>query len=337
MSLERCDSAMSPGRPDRGNPTSQLRSPAVPRRGYAYVAIAAILWAASGASAKFLFQMGVSTHQVLQARVTLGAVIVLLWLLWTSRGLLRISLRDVPYFAVLGVVGLAMVQFTYLYTISKIQVAAAILMEYLSPICVTLYVAAVERERPGPRRIVAIAGAACGCYLVVGGCNLNLLALNREGIIGGVCSAIAFAFYSLYGEKGMRRHHPWTVFFYALVFAAIFWNSVHTPLEFARRCYTLTELGLLAYIVFFGTVAFGLYFKGISLIRSTRASIVATLEPITAAAISYVFLGESLEPSQLAGGVLVIGSVLMLQLKQEYDASTPDLIRSRCKASSGAS
>ncbi|MGD9505802.1 MAG: DMT family transporter [Syntrophobacteraceae bacterium] len=334
MSVESNKDAALSDRAGEGS-IAPFDAPAVPRRGYAYVAIAAILWAASGTSAKFLFQSGVSTYQVLQARVSLGVVILFLWLWWKSRSSLTISARDIPYFAVLGVVGLAMVQFTYLYTISKIQVAAAILMEYLSPICVALYVIAVERERPGLRRIAAIAGAACGCYLVVGGYNLSLLALNREGIIGGICSAVAFAFYSLYGEKGMRRYDPWTVLFFALFFATVFWNSVHTPFEFARRSYTFTEFLLLAYIIVFGTVAFSLYFKGISLIRSTRASIVATLEPITAAAISYFFLGESLEPLQLAGAALVIFSVVLLQIKKEYDAETPDLIRSRCKAPSG--
>jgi len=74
-------------------------------------------------------------------------------------------------------------------------------------------------------------------------------------------------------------------------------------------------------------VPFGLYFQGINLIRSTRASITATLEPISARLISLLALGETLEPLQIAGGILVIGAIILLQLRKEYDDATPELIR----------
>ncbi|MGA7878093.1 MAG: DMT family transporter, partial [Desulfoferrobacter sp.] len=84
------------------------------------------------------------------------------------------------------------------------------------------------------------------------------------------------------------------------------------------------------YIVVFGTVVpFGLYFEGISLIRSTRASITATLEPITAGVVAYLFLGETMQPLQLLGGLLVIASVIILQVRQEYDDRAPSVIRAR--------
>jgi drug/metabolite transporter (DMT)-like permease len=76
-------------------------------------------------------------------------------------------------------------------------------------------------------------------------------------------------------------------------------------------------------------VPFGLYLEGINLIRSTRASITATLEPITAGVISFIFLNEILEPLQVTGGVLVIASIVILQIKQEYDEKAPALIRSQ--------
>ncbi len=79
-------------------------------------------------------------------------------------------------------------------------------------------------------------------------------------------------------------------------------------------------------------VPFGLYFEGISLIRSTRASITAMLEPITAGVVSYLFLGETLQPLQLLGGALVIAAVVLLQLRQEFDHRAPSLIRAQAKA-----
>jgi drug/metabolite transporter (DMT)-like permease len=92
------------------------------------------------------------------------------------------------------------------------------------------------------------------------------------------------------------------------------------------------------YIGVMGTlVPFGLYLEGVNLIRSTRASITATLEPITAGVISFIFLNELLEPMQVMGGVLVIASIIILQIKQEYDEKAPALIRSQniSKSSTG--
>ncbi len=326
------------GDPERRARTAPSAPGAVPGRGYFYVAAAALLWAVSGSSAKFLFHQGITPLQLVQLRVTLAAGLLLCWLLCLGRSsLLRISRRDILYFAILGTTGLAMVQFTYLLTISKIKVAAAILLEYLAPIFIALYTVIIMRERMSRTTFLAIAGATTGCYLVVGGYNFDLLSENREGIVCGILSAISFGWFSVYGERGMGRYSPWTVFFYALLFAAIFWNIAHLfwpaaplPGEALLRPYSMIQWTWILYIVILGTVLpFGLYLEGINLIRSTRASITATLEPLTAGIISFLFLGESLELLQIAGGLLVIASVIMLQLRKERDDNTPALIRMR--------
>lgn len=68
------------------------------------------------------------------------------------------------------------------------------------------------------------------------------------------------------------------------------------------------------------TVApFILYLQGIKRIRSIKAGITATLEPIAAALISFIFLHETMELPQVAGGIVVIASVILLQCSQEED------------------
>lgn len=302
----------------------------LPTRGYLYVVLAAILWAVSGSTGKFLFMGGVTPQQVVQLRVTLGVPCLLAWLLIRDPSLLRIGVKDVFYFAVLGVVGLAMVQFGYFYAISKIHVAVAIILEYLAPTFIALYYVVVAREKLTRTTLVSVGASAVGCYLAVGAYHFDLLALNWQGIGAGIGAGAAFALYAVQGEYGMRRYGPWTVFFYALLFSAVFWNLAIPPLQSLRHHYTIWQWICILYIVVGGTVvSFGLYTAGIDLIRSTRASITATLEPITAGLISFVFLGETLQFLQILGGVLVIGAVVMLQLNREHDENTPELIRGR--------
>ena len=60
---------------------------------------------------------------------------------------------------------------------------------------------------------------------------------------------------------------------------------------------------------------------------STHASITATLEPITAAAMSWIFLNESLSLLQVMGGVLVLTSVIILQIRRKADEGAPMVVR----------
>jgi drug/metabolite transporter (DMT)-like permease len=303
-----------------------------PRKGYLYVVLAAIFWAASGSAAKFLFNSGITAFQLAQSRITLSAASIFVWLLIRNPRLLKVSRRDIFYFLVLGTFGMAAVNFTYLYAISKIQVAAAILLQYLAPVFIALYSAIFLREKLSGATLAALIGALLGCYLVVGAYNLNILALNSAGILGGLGAALSFAWWSVHGEYGMRRYSPWTVLFYAMFFAAIEWNLIHPPLEAFTHSYAPVVWGWILYIGIIGTILpFGFYYEGINLIRSTRASITATLEPITAGLIAYIFLGEIMEPLQLLGAALVIAAVVFLQLKQEYDDKAPGLIRAKLK------
>ena len=99
-------------------------STAVPKRGYLFVVLAAVLWAVSGSSAKFLFNRGITAFQLVQMRLTLASALLLIWFLWRKRSSLRVARRDLWSLILLGSVGMASVQFTYLFTISKMRLTS---------------------------------------------------------------------------------------------------------------------------------------------------------------------------------------------------------------------
>ena len=300
------------------------------RWGYLYVILAALMWGLSGSSAKFLFKSGITPYQLVQLRLTISTMILFIWLLIRNPILLKIARKDILYFMLFGTVGMAGVQFTYLFTISKIKVAAAILLQYLAPSFIAIHSVVFMREKLAPATITALLGATFGCYLVVGAYNLDILTMNIVGIISGILSAITFAWYSIHGEYGMRRYNPWTVLFFALFFGALVWNVLHPPLEAFMNAYSPIQWFWILYIGVLGTlVPFGLYLEGINLIRSTRAIITATLEPITAGIISYLFLNEVMETAQIVGGIIIIASIILLQLHQEQDNKAPSMIRAQ--------
>ena len=299
-------------------------------KGYGCPMLAAIMWAVSGTAAKALFLAGITAFELVQIRVILSSVLMAAAFGVFSKSLLRIRLKDVPYFFLLGCIGMAFAQGAYLYAISKIQLAAAIILQYMAPSLVAIFSILFWKERPTFLKIGALVLAFCGCYLVVGGYNLQLLHMNRLGIMSGLASAVAFAIYSLMGERGMHRYSPWTVLFYAMSFASLTWHILYSPFHYVTAGYSGTQWAWIFYIAVAGTIIpFGLYLMGINYIRSTRASITATLEPISAGFIAFFVLGEALEVLQIAGGALVIGAVVLLQLQQEQDQMAPAFIRGR--------
>jgi len=285
------------------------------RLGYLYVSLAAILFAISGTSAKYLFNDGVTAFQLIQMRTTLAFAGLLTWICLKDPALLKISIKNLPYFIGLGVFGIGSAQFFYLLAISKINVAAAILLHYTGPVFVALYVVFIQRHKLSFNSVLAILGTLIGCFLVVGAYNFQLFALNRVGIVAGILAAVSFAVYSILSEYGMRKYTPRTVLLYGMLFAALMWNILHPPFEAFLHRYSPFQWGLILFIGVCGTIfPFGLYFEGVKRIKPTHASITATLEPISAGIIAAVFLGEMMGTLQIIGGLIVIVSIILLQL-----------------------
>jgi drug/metabolite transporter (DMT)-like permease len=223
---------------------------------------------------------------------------------------------------------LALNNIAYFYAISRIQVAAAILLQYLAPVLVAVFSMLFWKERTTALKVGALGLAVGGCYLVVGGYSLQLLQMNRDGVLAGLAGAVCFAGYTLLGERTMHRYPPWTALLYALAFATISWHILHSPFHYAAAGFSLAQWGGIAYIAVMGTVVpFGLYLVGVNHIRATRAIITATLEPISAGFMSFALLGEVLEAFQILGGGLVIAAIALLQLQREQDSLAPAAIR----------
>jgi drug/metabolite transporter (DMT)-like permease len=297
--------------------------------GYAYILIGATLWGVSGAVAKSLFNIGISPAELVHIRLTLATLTLALILFFFDRKRMVVAWQDLPYFLVLGFVGLAGVQYTYYYTISKIHVGPAVLIQYLSPMWVALYAFIFQKEPFTKGKVIALLLAILGCYFTVGGYRVDLLRLNRIGIVSGLVSSLFFSFYALYGEKGLKKYDPWTLLLYGFGFGAIFYWMLISPIKILNQAYSFKIWMAFLYIAIFSTlIPFGLYFKGIERVRATRASITATWEPVVAGITAYFVLGEMLFPLQVVGGIGVIIAVVLLQTAREKAAPpTPREIR----------
>lgn len=287
-------------------------------QGYLYILTGATLWGISSVIAKALFNIGLPPAELVLIRLTLATAILLLALILRNPKKISISFVDLPYFMILGGVGVTGMQFFYYYTISQIQVGPAILLQYLQPIWVSLYAFFFQREPMNRSKMIALCLAIGGCYLVVGGYEIEIFLLNRMGILSGLIASFFFTFYALYGEKGLKKYDPWTLLLYGFGFSALCYLFYISPLKIIRDHHPFKVWIAFFYIAIFSTLLpFGFYFKGIERIRATRASITSTWEPVIAGFAAYFFLGEILSPLQLLGGFSVIAAIILLQMAKE--------------------
>lgn len=285
-------------------------------RGTLIILFAALCWASSGAAAKHLFLLGVTPSGLVQMRATMAAVIIGGWMAVTRPGMFRLERRDLPRVFALGFFGMATVQFTYMFAISRVHVAVAILMQYLSSVFIFLWALAFGAKKPSLLSALTIVGTVIGCYFVSGASDVDFSQLDLLGLGGGLVAAVSFAVYSLLGEGLVGRYDAKSVTFYAFLVSAMVWNIAEPPFAFIGRCADPSFLFWGMYVVLIGTVIpFLLYAMGVKHISSINASITATAEPIFAGLLSWAFIGEALSPAQMAGAALVLLSIAVLNLK----------------------
>jgi drug/metabolite transporter (DMT)-like permease len=283
--------------------------------GYLLVLGAALLWAISAAVGKDLLAAGVSAIGLAQVRSLVAAAVLAAWFAVSDRRRFAVHRGDVLPLLGLGALALAGTEIAYFMAIERLHVAVAILLQYLSPVLVLAFSAALLGERLTPARVAAAAAARCGCFLVAGGTEFEALEANLGGVAWGLAGAVGFAAYMLGSERLVRRLSPWTVLLYAFAFAGLACLALDPCLSGLAAAGDPLRWGQLLYVSILGTaLPFGLFLMGIERIGAGRASITAVSEPVFAAVVAFAFLGEALGGAQIAGGLLVITAVVVLRL-----------------------
>jgi len=293
-------------------------------KGYLFIFGATLFWGVSATVAKFLFTQNVDTLILVQMRMTLSCILLLIYFFAFKRDLLRVQMKDLYRFALLGILGGAGSNFTYYFTIQQTNVATAILLQYLAPLLVLAYAAVSKEESLSGVKILAGVVSLAGCYLAVAGKDFSLLSINKAGLLSGFASAFCWGFTNVWLRRLLKQYNVWTCLIYAFIFASLFWIVINPPWNIVAAHYSgklWATFFIMAVISIL--IPHSFYFGGIRYLTASRAIITATTEPIIAIISAFLILGEALSPLQVAGAVLVITAIAILQLKQEPSPDAP--------------
>jgi len=266
---------------------------------------AASLWGISGVVARSLFNRAVDPAHLVQFRMLVGGAALLPVALW--RGGARVPPRLWPLMAGYAVM-LTIVQFTYFKAVQLAGVAVAIFLQYTAPLLVAAWEAARSRSWPARPVSLALAAATAGSgLLVLPGGPLHVPA---AGFAFGLASAFGMAGGTVAAGALRRRGMGATpLIAHGLLIGSLAFWPVRAPWVALA---TVPDWPYFVYIAVFATaVPFALYVSALRLLSGSVTILLAMLEPVLAAGLAWVALGEGLSAVQLAGGALILGGVAL--------------------------
>ena len=281
--------------------------------------VAAACWAANAVIAAGAFDRGVTPERLAQTRVIVALVPLAAYLLVARRDLLSPPRGTVAPLIVFGAC-MVIVNFSYYVAIDRVPVGVAIALQYTAPVLILAGTALIGRRSPAPTTWIAGGLTLAGAVLVSGAlAGAGGEPMDRIGLLAGIGSALSFAGYLVSAElSGKRGAHPATSLFIGFVVATLIWVVVlplwDWPFELLQDpevVWRVLAVGLVGTLL-----PFALTVAALRWISSALAGIATTTEPVLAAALAWIFLGQALTVPQLIGGAMVVAGVLVAQISR---------------------
>lgn len=273
----------------------------MPGSGWLHIHVAVLLFGLAGLFGKFL---DLAPAIIVLGRTVFAALVLGALLAWQGR--LAAPGRELGFTVLTGAI-LAVHWVTFFQAIQVSTVAVGLLGFASFPVFVTLLEPWVFGERYRPVDFLTAVLVATGLVLVAPG--LDLVDSTTRGLLWGLVSGASFAVLALVNRARVRHAPPLTLALYQNLFAAL----CLLPALFVTGWHGgLREIALLAFLgVFCTALAHALFIASLRVIRAQLASVVSALEPVYGITFAFVLLGERPAPSTLAGGALIIGTLVL--------------------------
>jgi drug/metabolite transporter, DME family len=283
---------------------------------YFAISAGASLWGLIAYFIRGLSGFGFSSMEIVGIRVVTAAAALLLLGLFLGPG--RLALKrpsDIGLFAGTGICSIVFFNWCYFTSINLMDISIAVILLYTSPAFVTVLSYIFLKEKITGRKIIAVCGTVAGCILIAGvggGAGMSVI-----GVVIGLGAGLGYALYSIFGKFALQKYEPFTVTFYTFLTAA----AVLLPIT---RLWEKASLFLNPEVLFLGlglgllptVLAYFLYTWGLEKTESSKAAVIATIEPVVAILLGVALYSESLGFLQLSGSIIIILCVILVNLPE---------------------
>ncbi|WP_372966101.1 DMT family transporter [Marinobacter sp.] len=298
-------------------------------QGVLLIALASLFWATTSIVAKFLFN-GTELEPITLGFLRLIVALPFFWLLMRreQRQLRRVhpgekasgsSLRTLGWRALLPLAALglfqAIYQGSYLLAVDLTGAGIATLISLcLPPVMVAILAAPILGEKPTLLTILAAIGAIAGTAMLVVSDIDTAGTLRLAGLLMALLASAVYTGFTLTSRYNSAGTPVFTTAFICFLTAAILllpavmigdgFSGIKT-MEF-RHWLMVGYIGVVPTCI--GYVCF---FTGMKTTPATLSSIIVTLEPLFVALLAWLFLGEILGATGIAGALILIVAVIV--------------------------
>jgi len=285
-------------------------------KGYLMVAAGATLWGTVGIQVQTLFNYNISLQSIVFWRLFFAFIILFSFVFFTNKKWLMIDKKGLIYLALMGLFSQLLFNLFYFSCIQKTTIATAVTLLYSAPIFIAVMARIFYKELFTPVKIIALFLSMGGCFFAATGGSVAVLKINLIGVLMGLGAGFTFSLVTIISKAIIHKYHQFTIIVYALGFGLLFYLPFSHPLIIFQRNLPLEVWLLIASFGVISTaIAYGLYITGISYgIEVSRAGIISTLELVVAVILSYLIFKEVLWGWKLAGILMVVFSVVIVQM-----------------------
>jgi drug/metabolite transporter (DMT)-like permease len=279
-----------------------------------FIGAGASLWGIIGIFVTYLYEIGFTPTQVVAVRALSATMFLVIYVLFKNPQLLKINLSDSKYFVGTGIFSIVLFNWCLFSAIEETSISIASILLYTAPAFVTIFSRLLFKEALTTRKILALFITFIGCSFVIGILPNMDEPISLYGVILGLGSGLFYSLYSIFGKFALKKYDSLTVTVYTFLFATIavipfsgLWSVL--PLFSGIKVWMyIIGLGFLSTML-----PFIFYTKGLNTIESSRASIIATIEPVVASLMGFLIFHEKLNLWQYLGIIMVIVAVVIVQ------------------------
>ena len=293
------------------------------RAGLVQITVAGLLWGTTGVVVQVIRK-----HTGLGA-ITIGfyrlAIAALFLLAWQSRSLLDVVrvLRSSPARLILVGVGLGGYQAAYFVSVAAVGVSLSTMVSLgVAPVGIALWECLVAWRWPTRLTVGSLTAGVLGLVLITsaGGHTTTGAQHPVVGLVAAIVSGVGYAASTVLSRHVSQQTPAMTMTTISCVFGAL----ALLPFAIVGGLNFSVQPGAVSDLVYIGVVAtaiaYACFYGGLRVTAGSVAAVLTLLEPLTAAVLAVVILGEPLSTLEVFGGVLLLAAITALYLTPQPPA-----------------
>jgi len=270
-----------------------------------------------GVFGKLAFASGLTVGELLTWRFFSATVVLGLILSITQPKRMKIESKQFLICLFLGAFGYAVFSTLYFMAVEGVSVSLAALLLYTFPVLVSVGARVFLHEHLSFKQWLAVPAAALGLLALLWG---DLEIRSWASVAFGLGAALAYATYILVSRHWQREISPLTSGFYVMLSATVALALFHRPPVFQLFELTPSQWGYILGLAVISTIGPMIFFlSGLQNVSAAKASILSTIEPVTATLLSALIFSEPLRWAHLAGGGGILLAVIFTVQEKAND------------------